>query len=94
MGWFYSRPFRSVWIHLVLNFMGPNHGEGIQIYYNGAQVASDRTKSSGSRPSGDGRIVVGRYYPDFELYYASVQVDELIFFNRYLIREEISVLAT
>ena len=62
-----------------MNYIGPNDGEGIRFYYNGAEVASVTTKSSVSYSPGDGRIVVGRCYTDQD--YASVQFDELIFFN-------------
>ena len=52
-------------------------------------MASDTTKSGGSRSAGDGRIVVGKRYTDKDQDYASVQVDELIYFNASLISDEV-----
>ena len=72
------------WTHIVLNYIGPNEGEGTRVYYNAAEVASDTTKSEKTYPTGDGRIVVGRYYTDEDRYYMSMQIDELIFFNKTL----------
>ena len=70
----YSRP--NGWTHIVLNFIGPNDEEGVRIYYNGEEVKRDTIKSSSFHAAGDGRIVVGRYYPDRDERYACVQVDE------------------
>ena len=61
--------------------MGTGDKEGIRIYYDGTEVTSNTTKREWSGPAGDGRIVVGRYYKNYDSYYASVQVDELIYFN-------------
>ena len=95
-GQFFANTKRpSGWFHIVLNYIGPKDGEGIKIFIKGAQVASDTITSRGPYPTGDGRIVVGKKNTDEQnLFYASVQVDELRFFNRYLTQEEISVLAT
>ena len=76
----------------MLNYIGPNTGEGIRVYYNGGGVGGDNTKWNRSPSAGDGRIVVGRYYTGRSQRYASVEVDELIFFNRYLSIEEIRML--
>ena len=35
---FFSDVF-SDWFHLVVNFLGPNQGQGFQIYINGVEVA-------------------------------------------------------
>ena len=60
---------------------------------DGEEKTSDTTKWREARSAGDGRIVVGRYYTTDNQYYASVQVDELIFFNEILTQQEISALA-
>ena len=78
----------SGWTHIVLNYIGNNEDEGIRIYYDGTEVASGRSKSWDSRSAGDGRIVVGRKYTDIDRNYASVQVDELIFFNQKITSDE------
>ena len=77
------------WTHVVGNYIGPNTGEGIRIFYNGAEVDRDTLKSSGSRSPGDGMSVVGRLYTNLDQYYASVQVDELIYFNAALTSDDV-----
>ena len=37
-------PKSTEWTHIVLNYIGPNNGEGINIYCNGTEVDSDTTK--------------------------------------------------
>ena len=81
------------WTHILLNYIGPNDGEGMWIYYNGMVVGRHTTKGGGPYPAGDGSIVVGRCYTDQDRYYATAQVDELIF-NRHLTLDEIAALAT
>ena len=87
-------PTPTGWTHIVMNYIGPNNGEGIRTYYNGTEVGNDPTKTALSRSAGDGRIVVGREYTDRDGAYASVMVDELLFFNRHLLSDEITSLAT
>ena len=68
------------WTHIVLNYIGPNNEQGIRVFSDGAEVASDTVKdTSNSYPAGDGRIVVGRYLTNQDQKYASIQVDELIY---------------
>ena len=65
------------------------------MYVNGVEVDSDTIGfgKSYSR-SGDGRIVVGRAHTDQDKLYASVLVDELLFFNQALINDDINKLYT
>ena len=80
--YFLTSQFRPTgWFHAVLNYIGPNDGEGIRLFLNGAVVISDTTGSAQSASVGNGRIVVGRIFPDRDQDYTSVQVDELIYFN-------------
>ena len=65
----------------MLNYIGPSDGEGIIVYINGTEVASVTTKFGLLFSAGDGRIVVGRRFTDLDGGYASVEVDELIYFN-------------
>ena len=74
----------------MLNYIGPNNGEGLRVFYNGTQVATDNTKSTALFTSGDRRIVVGRYYTGRRQRYASVEVDELMFFNHSLSIEQVN----
>ena len=64
------------------------------MFFNGEEVASDTTKYATPRSAGDTRIVVGRRYTDWDRDYASITIDELIFFNRFLKVDEIETLAT
>ena len=58
----------TVWTHIVLNYLGPNEGEGIAVYYNRPPERIDPTKHAKSRTAGDGRIVVGRHFTDKKSY--------------------------
>ena len=82
------------WIHSVLNLIGPNEGPGISIYQDGEHKGNDITSPSLSYNQGDGKIVIGRFYtgPD-NPYYASVEVDQMLFFNEPLTEAEILMLS-
>ena len=86
---------KSVWTHVVLNYIGTDDGEGVTMSINGREVASDADKYTFSHSAGDGRIVVGRWEKDTDLdnNYSGVHVDELIFFNQTLTQQEINILA-
>ena len=77
------------WIHLVLNFIGLNSGEGIQAFRDGALHSNNQIGASGTNTAGDGRVVVGRRYVSRSRDYAQVELDELIFFNEALSNEEV-----
>ena len=81
------------WIHTVLNYIGPNDGQGIRIYHNSIQVASDTTHTSRQWVPGNRKIVVGRFRNGGDVWYSSVLVDELHFFNRVLTEAEIRMLS-
>ena len=51
------------------------------MFINGTEVDNDTTKSLWNVLAGDGRIVVGRYFTKSDEEHASVQVDEMIYFN-------------
>ena len=90
--YFASATIPSGWTHIVLNYIGSGSGEGIRVFYNGIQVASDTTSYGKIRHCPNGRIVIGRVYTDHSSYYSSVEVDELAFLNRSLSNEEVSAL--
>ena len=72
----------SGWIHVVLNYIGPDDGQGFQMYQDGEQTAAGSVKYTYKHASpGDGRVVLGRRYTDRDELYASVNLDELLFFN-------------
>ena len=78
----FSKP--TGWNHIVLNYIGPDNGQGIRIYINGAQVESVTTKNGVPYSAGDGRMVLGRESTNEDARYASMEIDELIFFNKAL----------
>ena len=83
---------RSVWTHIVMNYIGPDDDEGIRVYQKGVEMKPFDTQTSpSSNPVGAGRIVVGRSKTDTDNNYVSMQVDELIFFNHVLGMEEIEM---
>ena len=71
----------------MLNYIGPNSGQGISIYYNAEEVTVDTTKRTAPRPP-----VLGRRYTGRDQEYANVDVDELIFFNQSLSTADITAL--
>ena len=80
------------WFHLVLNYLGPDRGQGIRIYMNGTEIASDDSPSTSTAyisTRGDERVVIGKYYTDRDIYYGDIDVDELLFFNDKLTEEQI-----
>ena len=79
------------WTHIVLNYIGPNDEQGIRGYYNGMEVVNGFTKDA-TRSPGDGRIVVGKIKTDENRDYPSMQIDELIFFNKALSTTDIKLL--
>ena len=83
----------SGWTHFIINYIGSEDGEGIRIYYDGVRRENDTSMNLNSFNTGDGRIVIGRVYTDIDDRYASVQLDELIFFNIKLSDSEISILS-
>ena len=67
-----------------MNFIRPDNGQGIQIYHGGELAGRGDTKSGLKHSPGDGRVVLGRVFTDSNSYYASVDVDEILFFNKAL----------
>ena len=88
------------WFHLVVNFIGPNDGEGLRIYYDEVEARSSRLgrDSTIAGPSFtifrnlSRRIFIGINF-DRNDYYSSVQVDEMFFFNQALTETEITSLS-
>ena len=80
----------SEWTQVVLNYIGPNYGQGIRLHRDGRLTGSDDTSAGGHASQGDGRVVVGREFTDRgENKYGSVAVDELLFFNQTLSQQHI-----
>ena len=70
----------------MLNYIGPADGQGFTIFTDGVLQGSDTSKDTRSRTPGDGRVLIGRAITDW---YASVEIDELTFWNRALTQQEI-----
>ena len=79
----------SGWNHITVNFLGPENGQGIRIYRNGLQDASDESTYPVTVATGDDITVVGRYYTNQDNYYATLEIDELAFFNAKLNEDQI-----
>ena len=73
---------------MVINFVGPLYGEGIVVYYDGAQWGMNPYKQGTTYEVGSGEIVIGKYND----IYSSLMMDELLFFNRKLSLKEIEIL--
>ena len=73
------------WYHLVFNYISgsPASGEGIIIGHNGVEVGRSTQKVSLINNAGSGVVVIGRHLVQLEKDFASVMMDELLFFNRY-----------
>ena len=57
-------------------------------------MGNDITPTSKSYNKGDGKIVIGRLYSGPKIpYYATVEVDQMLFFNKALTKAEISILS-
>ena len=78
---------------MVLNYLGPDNGQGIKIFLDGKLKATDAEKNMNTYAQGNGKIVLGRKYTNADRFYASVDVDELLFFNQFLNADEISLLS-
>ena len=80
----------SGWTHVVLNYIGPDNGQGIRIYHSGVLTMTEDTKTYFTPLSGHGRVAVGM---DGDCghgwVYAGVDMDELLFFNKMLSDQEI-----
>ena len=88
--WVHFRLLDNQWTHVVLTYIGPNRGQGIRLFLDGVRKDSDSSLSSYNYTAGDGRVVVGRQYVNIDYYYyASVEIDELIFFNEALLEDEV-----
>ena len=87
------------WIHAVMNFIGPDEGQGIMVYNDGKLIGNDTTKFNATNSPSNGRIQIGREdfryinNPDYTFpFHASVEVDELLIYNRTLTEPEIILL--
>ena len=52
----------------------------------------DSSKEEYTNSAGNGQIVVGKFRPEEDRNYASVELDELLFFNATLTQDDIEIL--
>ena len=78
------------WIYATMNFLGPNNGQGIEVYYDGALMGSATSKFSYWPNAGDGKLAVGRTYIEQDQDYAGFDLDELLLFNTKLTIQQIT----
>ena len=86
----------NVWIHIVVNFIGPGEGQGIRIYHDGNSANEDRWTRTVGKTSGDPKNInfyIGRFASISIPHVVSVEVDELYFFNQALTAAEIKILS-
>ena len=80
------------WFHVVINYFGPNNGQGFKTYFDGNLRITDNTKWQHNTSPSNGKIVIGKFFADIDHYYTSMDVDELLFFNHTLTTQEINSL--
>ena len=78
------------WVHLVLNNIAAT--KAIEVFKDGSFVAGQSHRLLYFRSPGDGRLVLGRRYPNSDSYYSSMLLDELVFFNRKLMAPEVETI--
>ena len=77
------------WTHVVFNFIGPNNGQGIRIYVDGVNTASDTIKTPRNRNAADGRVYAGNSALEK---FTSVDLDELLFLNHKLSDQQVALI--
>ena len=85
----------SRWVHIVLNFLGPDSNQGYRIYRDGTLIRFYNLHKDTTyryRPR-DGKIVIGRLWTDIYFKHSSFQLDELLFYNQVLTEAEIDMLS-
>ena len=85
-----SKVEENQWVHLALNYKGTN--KEIEVIRDGALVPGQSFTSSYNRPPGDDRLVLGKRETQEDGYYSSVDLDELVFFNRKLTAPELETI--
>ena len=72
-----------------MNYVGPMNDQGLAIFQDGALVAVQPNKGTQESTSGNGSLVLGKRYVDEDDKYVSIDLDELVFFNRKLTAPEV-----
>ena len=80
------------WTHIVVNYIRPDDGQGIRVYFDGLEMKRDTAKYEELYSAGSGSIIVGRLKTNLDKDYISIMIDELIFFNSSLDTADIRAL--
>ena len=59
-----------------------SHSPGFDVSINGKRVIHDNTKIPLDTASGDRRIVIGKAYSEVDDHYTSMDVDQVVFYNK------------
>ena len=78
----------------MLNFNGPDDDNRFSVYHDGALAANAFGPRGGRSAAEDTRLVIGRSRVEANFGYSSIEVDELVLFNRALNATEIRMLST
>ena len=82
-------PFMK-WTHVALNYIGPEEGQGMRVYYDGTLTGNITAKIFSTSPDGEERIFIGRFFLDIDrIGYGNIDLDELLFFNETVSEQEI-----
>ena len=65
----------ATWAHIVLNYIGPQDGEGIRVYKDGALAARDDSKYHIDCEVGNGVVVLRRQFKHRNEQHRSLDVD-------------------
>ena len=84
-----STSLLTQWFHLVLNYLGPD--QGATIYQDGEENEHQHIFPA-TLVTGTGVVAIARHLPVSDSRYASLMMDELMFFNRKLSLNEIQIL--
>ena len=85
--------FFNQWYHFacsITNITG--NEERFKLFYDGTHYATNNVITPRELSSGSGRVLIGRAHTNVDGFYSSVQLDELLFFNRALKEQEIQAL--
>ena len=87
-------PLPTNWYHLAMIFHGSNEGQGFSVYHDGSSIKHDSNKSDKNYTESSGTVIIGKRFTDRDGDYGSVMVDELTFWDRQLLLEEIQGIVT
>ena len=82
----------SEWHHLTCSVPDFGNEDSLKVYYDGSHYGTHNEASSRETPTRSSRVIVGRAFTDQDDTYSSVELDELLFFNRALEEHHVQAL--